>query len=76
MAFQPYNLPDDPFKRLKDQLRRRLQEEMVDDKIFALVKETYTTVIQSENIVLSRAEQNRLLQAVLKETLNDMLAKL
>jgi hypothetical protein len=76
MAFQPPNFSDDPFKQLKDRVRHHLKEEMIDEKIVDLVKTTGAELLQKENIVLSRTEQNRLLQTVLKETLSDILTKL
>jgi hypothetical protein len=72
----PYNLPEDPFKQLKDKIRLRLKEAMIDEKIFDLVNGAYLDSLQRENIVLSRTEQNRLLQAVFKETFNEILAEL
>lgn len=67
---------NDPFGQLKDRIRLRLKEEMIDDKIFGMVKETYTEVLRHEHIILSRTEQNRLLRAILQETLSDMLTNL
>lgn len=76
MAFPPPNFSDDPFEQLKNRVRRHLKEEMIDEKIIDLVKVASTELLQKENTVLSRTEQNRLLQSILKETLNDMLEKL
>ena len=67
---------DDPFKQLKDRIRLRLKEEMIDDKILDVMKEAYVELLRGENIILSRAENNRLFRAVLQETLNDILANL
>jgi hypothetical protein len=49
---------------------------MIDDKVFTVVKEVYTEALRREDIILSRTEHNRLLRAVLQETLNEMLANL
>ena len=72
----PYNLPEDPFKQLKDKIRLDLKADGVDEKIVELMQGAYTRLLQRENIVLSRTEQSRLLQAVLKETFNEILAEL
>ena len=69
----PYNLPEDPFKQLKDKIRLGLKEDGVDEKIVELMQGAYTQLLQRENIILSRTEQSRLLQAVFKETLNEIL---
>ena len=70
------NFSEEPFKQLKDRIRLRLKEDGVDEKIVELVQGAYTRLLQRENIVLSRTEQSRLLQAVFKETLNEILTNL
>ena len=64
---------DDPFKRLKDSIRTRLKEQMIEDQIFGVVQRAFSEILQTENIVLSRVERDRLLRDVLKDTLDDML---
>ena len=65
--------PDDPFRRLKDSIRTRLKEEMIEDQIFGVVQHAFSEILKTENIVLSRVERDRLLREVLKDTLDDML---
>jgi hypothetical protein len=72
----PYHLSEDPFKQLKDRIRLRLKEDGLDEKIVELMQEATTQLLQRENIILSRTEQSRLLQAVFKETFNEILTKL
>ena len=76
MALQSSSLPDDPYKQLKDRLHRRLKEQKLEDKIFEVIRDSYTMALQSENIILSRTERKRLLRDILKDELNDMLAAL
>ena len=64
---------DDPFERLKDRIRTRFKEEMIEDQIFGVVQHAFSEVLKTENIVLSRVERNRLLREILKDTLDDML---
>ena len=67
---------DDPFKRLKDRIRLRLKEEMIEEKMLAVLNNAYAEVLRTENIVLTRKERERLLREVLKDTLDDMLRDL
>ena len=76
MPPQMYNPSDDPYKQLKTRLHLRLKEDNIDDRIFGVVQEAYIQLLTKENIILSRTEQNRLLRDILKDQLNDMLAKI
>jgi hypothetical protein len=76
MAPQLYNFSEDPFKQLKDRIFRRMKEDMISDRILHVVKDAFAESIRSDNILLSRAEYNRLFRAVLQETIDDMLAGL
>ena len=76
MAPQPYNFSDGPYKQLRDRIHLRLKEEMINDHIFGLVKDAYTELLRTENIILSRTEHNRLLRDILKDVLTDMLAEI
>jgi hypothetical protein len=76
MAPQLYNFSDDPLKQLKDRIFRRLKEDMISDKMLNVVKNAFAESIRSENILLSRAEYNRLFRTVLQEMIDDMLAGL
>ena len=76
MTPQMYNFSDDPFKQLKDRIHLRLKEDKLEDKIFGVVKDAYTQLLKSENIILSRTERNRLLRDILKDELKSMLAEI
>ena len=67
-----YNLPDDPFNRLKSRIRLRMKEEMVDEKVRDLITSAYDHILSSENIMLSRPERIRLLRALLQDIFDDM----
>jgi hypothetical protein len=67
---------DDPFKRLKDRIRLRLKQEMVEEQMLGVLNNAYAEVLRTENIVLTRKERERLLREVLKDTLDDMLRDL
>jgi hypothetical protein len=76
MASHLSNFPDDPFKRLKGQIRLYMKEEMISEKMLGVVKDAYTEFLRSRNIILSRTEQTRLLRAVLQEMFDDMSTNL
>jgi hypothetical protein len=76
MSYHLNGHSEDPFKRLKDSVRLRLKEEMVEDQIFGVVQHTFSEILRTENIVLSQVERDRLLREVLKDTLDDMLLDL
>ena len=76
MTPQQYNSWDDPFKQLKDRFCARMKEDMISDKMLDVVKDAYTELMRSENIILSRSEHNRLFRAVLQEMVDDMFTGL
>ena len=67
---------DDPFKRLKDQMCHRMKEEMVSEKMLDVAKGAFKGLLRTENVILSRAEHQRLFRAVVQEMVNDMLSNL
>jgi hypothetical protein len=76
MSSRPDNFPDDPFKRLKEQFRLHVKEAMVSQKILTVVKDASKEFLTSQNIILSRTEQNRLIRAILPELVDDVLNEL
>jgi hypothetical protein len=74
--FPPNSFSEDPFNQLKNRIRLRMKEDMVDEKMVDVVKDAFSKILRTENIILSRAERNRLLQTILKDLLNDILKKL
>jgi hypothetical protein len=77
MMAQPYSSPDDPRELLKNRILLRMQEDQIDEQMMGLVKDAFAEALRAENIVLSRAENERIFRAVLREipddALNDLL---
>jgi len=48
----------------------------VNDQIFKVVQNAYEHALITENVVLSRAEKNRMLSQIMKLVLEDMIKKL
>ena len=48
----------------------------VEDKIFEVVRNAYAHALIIENVVLSRAEKDRMLSQIMKMVLEDMAKKL
>jgi hypothetical protein len=69
------NPPDFPYD-LKKRVVQNLQSAQVGDQIFDVVQKLLDQIIQSEHIVLARAEKDRLFRQVMKSILTDLLAKL
>lgn len=67
--------PDFPYD-LKKRVVQNLQSAQVGDQIFDIVQKLFDRVIQSEHILLARAEKDRLFRQVIKSILTDLLAKL
>ena len=61
-------------------LRKRMLQDVrymrVEDKIFEVVRNAYEHALIRENIVLSRAEKDRMLSQIMKMVLEDMAKKL
>jgi len=76
----PFAPQQDPGSRRGVDLRKRMlqhvQSSMVNDQIFEVVKNAYEKALIRENIILSRAEKNRMLSQIIKMVLEDMLKKL
>jgi hypothetical protein len=76
----PFGSQNDPrwgaYGELKRRILERLQEAKVSDQIFTVVQEAYEDALKWQNIVLSRAEKERLLSQILKSVLEDMIRKL
>ena len=71
-------LPPDPptWSEIRKQTVRQVRSSQVDDRIFEAVQKPFETAIRSQAVLLTRAERDRLLKAVMKEVLGEMLAKL
>ena len=74
-------LPPDPFhphtwSELQKRTIRQLRSSHVEDRVFEAVQKLFESDLNSQDIVLSRPERDRLLRSVMKEVLGEMLAKL
>ena len=74
----PFASQPDPgsYTDLRKRMFQHVQLLMVNDKIFDVVKNAYEHALISENVVLSRAEKDRMLSQIMKMVLEDMLNKL
>jgi hypothetical protein len=61
---------------LRKRMFQRVQSLMVNDKIFEVVKNAYEHALIRENVILSRAERDRMLSQIMKMVLEDMIKKL
>ena len=66
-----------PYDQIKARIHRRIvQEKRIDEKIVELVQIACKNALQTERILLSRAEHARLVQDVLRDVLLEILAKM
>ena len=75
----PFGPDPDSFSsyvNLKQRMLQLVKEKKVYDQIFQVVQTAYEEALKSENIVLSRPEQKRMLAQIFKLMLEDMLKKL
>jgi hypothetical protein len=61
---------------LRKRMFQHVQDMKVNDQIFEVMKNAYEKALMRENIVLSRAERNRMLSQIMKMILEDMARKL
>jgi hypothetical protein len=61
---------------LRKRMFQHVQDMKVNDQIFEVVKNAYEKALMRENIILSRAERNRMLSQIMKRVLEDMARKL
>jgi hypothetical protein len=76
----PFGTQKDPrwsaYTELKKRMLEHVQEAKVSDQIFQVVQRAYEDALNSQNILLSRPERERLLSQILKSVLEDMIKKL
>ena len=74
----PFASQPDPgsYVDLRKRMFQHVQSLMVNDKIFQVVKNSFEHALIRENVVLSRAERDRMLSQIMKMVLEDMLTKL
>jgi len=61
---------------LRKRMFQHVQVLKVNDRIFEAVRNAYEQALLQENVILSRAERNRMLSQIMKMVLQDMLKKL
>jgi hypothetical protein len=80
MMENPFGSQSDPglysHVNLKKRLYKNVQAAGVKDEIFRAVQKAFEAALDKEKLPLSRPERKRLLAQVMKDVLNDMLAKL
>ncbi len=64
------------YVNLKKRMFQRVQSAKVYDQIFQIVQKAYEGALNTENIILSRAERKRMFAQILRLVLEDMLKKL
>ena len=75
----PFGPDPDSFSsyiNLKKRMLALVQGKKVYDQMFQVVQTAYEEALKSENIVLSRPEQKRMLAQIFRLMLEDMLKKL
>ena len=74
----PFAPQPDPgsYMDLRKKMFQHVQLLRVNDKIFDVVKNAYDHALISEDVVLSRAERDRMLSQIMKMVLEDILKKL
>lgn len=74
----PFAPQQDPgsYVDLRKRMFQNVQYMKVNDQIFEVVRNAYEHAVITENIVLSRAEKNRMLSQIMKMVLEDMIKKL
>jgi hypothetical protein len=75
----PFGPDPDSFSsyvNLKKRMLALVQGKKVYDQMFRVVQTAYEEALKSENIVLSRPEQKRMLAQIFRLMLEDMLKKL
>ena len=74
----PFGSQQDPgsYVDLRKRMFQRVQYSMINDRIFEVVKNAYEHALIRENVILSRAERDRMLSQIMKMVLKDILEKL
>jgi len=74
----PFAPQQDPgsYVDLRKRMFQHVQYMKVNDQIFKVIQNAYEHAMITENVVLSRAEKNRMLSQIIKGVLEDMIKKL
>ncbi len=64
------------YDRLLAQLRARLLEQGIDAQILTLLRNAAGNALEAQNLVLSRPERERILQAVMKDILDRVVGQM
>ncbi len=68
--------PDTGYHQIKLRLQRRMQSEKTAEQLLEMVREAFKRAQVAEGIVMSRAEQNRMLRDVLDDMVSEILKRL
>jgi hypothetical protein len=68
--------PDTGYHQTKLLLLRRMQSEKCADEMFNLLRDTFNRAMIAEGVVVSRAEQSRMLRDMLDDLVTEILKKL
>jgi hypothetical protein len=74
----PFAPQQDPgsYIDLRKRMLQHVQFMRVNDQIFKVIQNAYEHAMITQNVVLSRAEKNRMLSQIIKGVLEDMIKKL
>jgi len=74
----PFAPKQDPgsYIDLRKRMLQHVQSMKINDQIFKVIQNAYEHAVITENVVLSRAEKNRMLSQIIKAVLEDMIKKL
>src|SRR5687768_7425443 len=74
----PFASQQDPgsYIDLRKRMLQHVQLMRVNDQIFKVIQNAYEHAMITENVVLSRAEKNRMLSQIIKGVLEEMIKKL
>lgn len=61
---------------LKKRMIQKMHSALVNDVVLEAIQQLFAQTLSTENIILSRAEQQRLFREVAKSILTDILTKL
>ena len=64
------------YVNLQKRMLKNVQAARVNDQIFSVMQKTFEEALRKENVTLSSPEKKRMLAQIMKQVLNDMLAKL
>jgi len=76
MFSSPDELPPYNYFTLKTKVLKDLRTARADDALIELLRKSYGGVLNNENLVLSRSENERLFKQIAKEMFEELLKKI